>query len=162
MKQDLTLNVGTRYDGEGMKKLNTAVKSTAQNVGNASRVIGSLSSELNQVTGKAGQAAGAIGGLFSAFAQGGMVAGITAAITAGITLIVSAFKSMKEKAKEAADAFRESFSNAVQKVVDRIGAIKSALSFRQKENSINQSFAMGQLGVQRRQAEIDIKNKYAP
>ena len=161
MKQDLTLNVGTKYDGDGMKKLDNALKNSARTVGAAGRAIGSVSSELQQLGGKAGQAAGAVSGLFSTLMAGGPLALVVAGIGVAVGAIVKAFQDAKEKAKDAADAFRDSFSNAVKKVVDRISAIKSALSFNQKQNSIDQAFAQGQNGVAFRQSQNDIKNKYA-
>ena len=84
MKQDLTLNVGTKYDGDGMKKLDNALKNSARTVGAAGRAIGSVSSELQQLGGKAGQAAGAVSGLFSAL----MTSGPLAAVVAGIGVAV--------------------------------------------------------------------------
>ena len=46
MKQDLTLHVGTKYDDEGMKKLNNGLKNTAKSVGSATQALGAVSSEL--------------------------------------------------------------------------------------------------------------------
>lgn len=158
MKQDLTLNVGTKYDGEGMKKLNNAVKSTAKNVGNASRVMGSLSSELNQVAGKAGQAAGAIGGLFSAFAQGGMVAGVIAAITTGITMIVSAFKKAKEEAKNAAVAMADYFNQAFNKVSKRIQDIKDEAGFSAKQRKVEEDEQARKKVLESREQTNTIRN----
>lgn len=46
MKQDLVLNIGTKFDSEGMKKLNNGLKNTAKTVGSATQALGAVSSEL--------------------------------------------------------------------------------------------------------------------
>lgn len=51
MKNDLELKIGTKYDGDGMKKLDGALKNTAKSVGSASRALGSISGELGQMGG---------------------------------------------------------------------------------------------------------------
>ena len=161
MKQDLTLNVGTKYNGDGLKKLNTAVATTAKNVGSASRALQSVSAELNQIGGKAGQAAGAIGGLFQAFGQGGIAAVVVTAITGAVGLLVGAFQKAKEAAKDAAEALSKSFDLAVQKTVDRIAKIKAALGFTQKQNAVDQGYAAGQISNAQRQSQLVIRNRYA-
>ena len=42
MKQDLTLNIGTKYDGDGFKKVNSAINSTAARAKSASKAIGGI------------------------------------------------------------------------------------------------------------------------
>lgn len=115
-RSDLTLNVGTKYHDEGLKKLGGAMKSTSKTVADTSRVIGSLSSELHGVSGQAGRAAGAIGGLFQSLLAGGPAGLVIAGITTAVGFLVKAFNDAQEKAKEAAKAMAESFVNAAKKI----------------------------------------------
>ncbi len=46
MKNDLTLNIGTKYNNDGMKKLDNALKTSAKTAGNATRALGAISNEL--------------------------------------------------------------------------------------------------------------------
>lgn len=51
MKQDLTLNVGTKYNGDGLKKLDAAVKNSAKAAGSASKAMSSISDEMSKMGG---------------------------------------------------------------------------------------------------------------
>lgn len=128
MKSDLTLNIGTKYNGDGMKKLGSAMKSTSKTVANTSRVIGSLSSELQGVSGQAGRAAGAIGGLFQSLLAGGPAGLVIAGITTAVGFLVKAFNDAQEKAKEAAKAMAESFVNAAKKISSAYDKVAQKLS----------------------------------
>ena len=161
MKQDLTLNVGTKYDGDGMKKLDNALKNSARTVGAAGRAIGSVSSELQQLGDKAGQAAGAVSGLFSALMTSGPLAAVVAGIGVAVGAIVKAFQDAKEKAKDAAEALADSFNKAVEKTVQRIQKIKDALNFKKRESSIEQQFGVAQAGIAQRESQLFIRRRYA-
>ncbi len=161
MKQDLTLNVGTKYDGDGMKKLDTALKNSARTVGAAGRAIGSVSSELQQLGGKAGQAAGAVSGLFSSLMAGGPLAAVVAGIGVAVGAIVKAFQDAKQKAKDAAEALADSFNKSVEMTVQRIQKIKDALNFKERENSIEQQFGVAQAGIAQRESQLSIRRRYA-
>ena len=67
-KSDLMLKVGTHYDGEGMNKLNNAIKQTANKAKDATGQISKINAALGTMEGKAGQVAGKVSGLFGAFA----------------------------------------------------------------------------------------------
>ena len=113
-KNDLTLNIGTKYDGNGMKKLDNALKTSAKTVSNTTKALGFISSELNQMEGAAGRAARAASGLFSALTAGGPAAIAIAAITSAISLLVKAFNNAKQQAKEAAAYMRKGFEDAAE------------------------------------------------
>lgn len=162
MKQDLTLNVGTKYNGDGMKKLDSALKTGAKSAQSASQAMSAVSSELGQIGGAAGKATSAVSGLFQAFTQGGLIGVAVAGITAAIGLIVNAFKEAKERAHDAAEAMADGFNKAVEKTVRRIQKIKDALSFKNRENAIEQGFNQAQAGVAQRESQLFIKNRYAP
>lgn len=129
-RSDLTLNVGTKYHDEGLKKLGGAMKNTTKTVADASRVVGSLSSELKGMTGQAGLAASAIGGLFQSLLAGGPIA----LVITGLTTAVSFLVKVKDKAKEAAEVIRDRMVNAVKTLVSSydtlIDKIKTAQSIQ--------------------------------
>lgn len=134
MKEDLTLNIGTKYKGDGFKKVDQQLKATAKTVGTASRAIGAISSELGQMEGAVGKAAGAFSGLISTIATGGgPIALAIAGITTAIAFVIKAFKDAKEASKEAAQTMRESFSNAIDAIAGRISGIQEFFTNQRKQ-----------------------------
>lgn len=123
MKNDLTLNIGTKFDGDGLKKLDATTKKAAQGAKSAAQAMGSISAELGKVGGAAGKAAQAASGLMSVFAAGGPIGITIAAITTGVGLLVKAFNDAKERAKEAAAAITKSFEAAFDASSKRMSAI---------------------------------------
>ena len=122
-KNDLQLNVGTNYDGEGLKKLDTALKSSAKSINSVKDTVGKLDGELSKMGGNAGKVANAVSGLFSAFMQGGGVALAVAGISAAIGLVIKAFNDAKEKAKELGQAVRDSIGREVDAIAARFNGI---------------------------------------
>lgn len=122
-KADLVVNVGTKYNGEALKKLNAGIRDSAKVAKSAGQALGSITSELGQMGGAAGKAAGAVSGLMSAMMAGGPVAIAIGAITTAIGFVVKAFKDAKEAAKEAAETIRDSFSNSIDNVTRRLQGI---------------------------------------
>lgn len=127
-KHDLTLNIGTHYDGEGMKKLDTALKTSAKSVNSASQALGAISNELGQLGGTAGKTANAISGLFSSFMQGGVIGVAIAGITSAIGLVVNMFNKAKETAKDVAQSIADSFSKSSQQIKATVANINAASS----------------------------------
>ena len=132
MKEDLTLNIGTKYNGDGFKKIDQSLKSTAKTVNSASKAIGTISNELGQMGGAAGKAANAVSGLFQSFMAGGPIAAVVAGITAAVSFLVKAFNDAKERAKETAETMRNSFKGAFEKsseaakdFLDKLSSMKS-------------------------------------
>ena len=157
-KADLTLNVGTRYDDDGMKKLDGALKNTAKTVGSATKIMGTLSGELSQVSGKAGRAAGAVSGLFSALASGGPLGLVVAGITTAVGFLVKAFNDAKEKAKEAAKAMAERFTDAAQKISNAYDKITSKIAAFSKAEADMAAHKKASIDVGARGDAVDIAN----
>lgn len=126
-KNDLKLNIKSTFDSDGMRKLDSALKDTSRTVGSTAKVIGSVSSELKGMSGAAGQAAGAISGLFSAFTQGGPVALIIAGITTAVGLLANAFKEAKAAAIAAYEVMASGFSKTVGKISSGAKTLKENL-----------------------------------
>jgi len=84
MKNDLTLNIGTRYNGDGMKKLESAMKTAGTQAKSASRAINGVTGALGGLGGEAGKVAGQLGNVVQAFSQIGIAGGIIAVGTMAI------------------------------------------------------------------------------
>lgn len=160
MKEDLTLNIGTKYKGDGFKKVDQQLKATAKTVGTASRAIGAISSELGQMEGAVGKAAGAFSGLISTIATGGGPIGLAiAGITAAIALVVKSFRDAKEAAKEAAQTMRDSFSNAIDTMSGRLRGLQGMFANFRKwvSTGIDLEHQNFDLDTRNQRAEQDIQ-----
>lgn len=138
MKEDLTINIGTKYKGDGFKKVDQQLKNTAKTVNTASRAIGSISSELGQMEGKVGKAASAFSGLISTIATGGgPIALAIAGVTAAIGFVIKSFKDAKEAARAAAQTMRESFANNIDAISRRMSGLMSIFAEFRKQSEDN-------------------------
>lgn len=159
MKEDLTLNIGTKYKGDGLRKAGQALKSTAKTVNDASRAIGAISSELGQMEGAVGKAAGAFSGLISTIATGGgPIALAIAGITAAIGFLVKTFKDAKEEAKEAARTMRESFAASIDAISRRMSGLSAIFAeFRRKsEDEVSNANKSNDLATRKAKAKNNI------
>lgn len=127
-KADISVNVGTKFNNDGLKKLDAATKKAASGAKSAAQAMGSISQELGRMGGAAGKAAQAASGLMGVLTAGGPIAITLAAITSGIMLLVKAFNDAKELAKDAAKSMREGFSKAFEASAKQIDNVKSSLA----------------------------------
>ena len=140
MKEDLTLNIGTKYNGEGMKKANAAIASTASKAKSASKALGGIQSALGGVGGKAGEAMGKVGSLVQSFTQLGVAGGI---IAAGSLAIEGLFKWLN-RTNDALSELAKGFSDK------RKGALSKVNAEIQKTNKAFQDMMSGQRTKQER------------
>ena len=140
MKEDLTLNIGTKYNGEGMKKANAAIASTASRAKSASKALGGIQSALGGVGGKAGEAIGKVGGLVQSFTQLGIAGGIIAAGTLAIEGLFKWLNRTNDALSELAKGFSDKLKGALSKVNAEI----------QKTNKAFQDLMSGQRTKQER------------
>lgn len=159
VKNDLTLNIGTKYTDDGLKKLDTQLKQSSKTVNDASKAIGAISGELGQMSGSAGKAAQAISGLFSALTAGGPVAVVIAALTAGVSLLVKAFNDAKERAKDAADYMRDAFSKSFEASSQKIKTIFSDLPKSLAENNFITQMVSKHFKLESRKKILDTRNQ---
>ena len=134
-KADITLGVNTKFNGDGLKKLDAGMKDAARGARTASQALGSISSELGKVGGAAGKATSAISGMVSSLSGGPWAVAIGAIVTA-IGLIVNAFNEAKEAAKEAASTVRDSFKTALERTEERLSTILKLFQRMKKEAGI--------------------------
>ena len=155
-KQDLTLNINSKFNGEGIKKLDSALKSTSKTVASASRAVGSISSELSKVSGVAGKAAGAVSGLFSAIAAGGPLGLVIAGVTAAVSFLAKSFQDAKERAKELAKAVSENLVSSFHKVVEEASKANAQISesLQRAKNLADATKRLSGIDIRRENASV--------
>lgn len=117
MKSDLTLHIGSTYDGEGFNKLNQSLKESSKQAKTATDTISKVSSAVSGIDGEAGKVAGNLSKVFSAFTQGGLVGVAIAGVTTVVGFCISKFKEMREHAKAVAQAIKDNVVNAMKEVL---------------------------------------------
>ena len=95
-KSDLTLRIGTKYDGEGFKKLNQSLK---ESQGTVRKVTSATAGLIDQM--------GNLGGKFSGvtsqvtkFAYSFMSGGVWGLAIAGVSALIGKFVSLREEQKK--------------------------------------------------------------
>lgn len=159
MKEDLTLNIGTKYNGDGMKKANAAIAKTASGARSASKALGGIQAAIGGVEGATGQVIGKVGGLVQAFTQMGIAGGI---ITAGTLAIEGLFKwlnktndALKELAKGFSDRLKGALSKVNAEITKTNKAFQDMISGRktkQERENINDDFQIAKMEEQKKQA----------
>lgn len=127
-KQDISLNIGTKFNGEGLKKLNSAMATASGQARNASKAITGIQSALGGVGGEAGKVVGQIGGVVQAFTQMGIAGGIIAAGTAAIQGLFKWLNKTNEALSELAKGFGDRLKTAVSKASAEIAKINKAFA----------------------------------
>lgn len=158
-KQDISLNIGTKFNGEGLKKLNSAMATASGQARNASKAITGIQSALGGVGGEAGKVVGQIGGVVQAFTQMGIAGGIIAAGTAAIQGLFKWLNKTNEALSELAKGFGDRLKTAVSKASAEIAKINKAFADmigqnktkNERQDIVNGS-ALGFMEEQKKQA----------
>lgn len=161
MKEDLNINIGTKYNGDGMKKANAAITSTANRAKSASKALGGIQSALGGVGGKAGEAMGKVGGLVQSFMQMGVAGGIIAAGTLAIEGMFKWLNKTNDALKELAKGFSDRLKGALSKVNAEIAKTNKAFQdmlggqkTKQERENINDDFNIAKMEEQKKQALV--------
>ncbi len=161
MKEDLTLNIGTKYNGDGMKKANAAITSTANRAKSASKALGGIQSALGGVGGKAGEVMGKVGGLVQSFMQMGVAGGIIAAGSLAIEGMFKWLNKTNDALKELAKGFSDRLKGALSKVNAEIAKTNKAFQdlmggqkTRQERENINDDFQIAKMEEQKKQSLV--------
>lgn len=131
-KNDISLRIGTKYDGEGFKKLNNALKDSSKQAKTATDTISKISSAVGGIDGEVGKVAGGLSKVFSSFAQGGVVGLAIAGVTTVVGMCISKFKEMREHAKAVAQAIKDNVVNAMKGVLSNAEKVTKEFE-RQKQ-----------------------------
>lgn len=134
-KQDISLNIGTKFNGEGFKKMNQAVQGAAGSVRSASKNINGVVQALGGVEGQVGKIFNGIGNIMGAFAQGGVFGLAVAGIGMAFKFVMDKIEEAKKKAEEAAKAMKEAWEKAFNRLGERISAIRGAGGSRVEQSN---------------------------
>lgn len=134
-KSDITLDIGSKFNGEGFKKLNQSIKGAAAQTRTASKNIGGVVQALGGVEGQVGKIFNNIGGLMGAFAQGGVFGLAVAGIGTAFKFVMDKIDEAKKKAEEAAKAMKESFQKMFDKLGDSISRIRESGNSRVEQGN---------------------------
>lgn len=138
-KSDIQLNIGSRFNGEGFKKLNQSVKGAAAQTRNATKNINGVVQALGGVEGQVGKIFNNIGGLMGAFAQGGIFGLAVAGIGTAFKFVMDKIEEAKKKAEEAAKAMKESFQKMFDGLGDKISRIRADGAGTMEQRSYDRS-----------------------
>lgn len=159
MKEDLNINIGTKYNGDGMKKANAAITSTANRAKSASKALGGIQSALGGVGGKSGEVMGKVGGLVQSFMQMGVAGGIIAAGSLAIEGMFKWLNKTNDALKELAKGFSDRLKGALSKVNAEIAKTNKAFQdmlggqkTKQERENINDDFQIAKMEEQKKQA----------
>lgn len=159
-KNDISLNINTKFNGEGLKRLDEGMKQAAKGARTASQAMSAISGELGQIGGSAGKATSAISGMMSALAAGGPMALVIGGITAAIGFVVKAFNDAKEAAKEAAEAIRTSFASSFENTKTHLSEILGLFARLKKEQQAEISERTTNANITAQQATNAIQSRH--
>lgn len=125
-KNDLVLNVGTRYNGEGLRKLDNAIVKSSGNIKRVGGIIGAVTGQLEGMGGQAGKAAGAFGRLAGAATSMGVWGIVLTGVTMAVGKLVEWFGRADEQAKKLAQTFRDNLAKAADDTKKSIDALNTA------------------------------------
>lgn len=113
-KGNINLEIGTKFNGEGLQKLNTALKSTGGQVKKTASAVSQLSGQLGEMGGAAGKVVGGISNVVGSFMQMGMIGGVVAVGTLAIEGLFKWLNRTNEKLKELRDGFKDRLAAAIK------------------------------------------------
>ena len=93
---NINLDIGTRYNGDGFKKLDTAMRNSAQTARRTTSAIGNISNAMSGASGPIGKTAGMLSKITGAFAEGGP----WALVIAGVTSFIAGIKKAHDQVKQ--------------------------------------------------------------
>lgn len=120
--QNLNINIGTSFNGQGMSKALTAVDSLSKTTGKVAGAVGRLGGAFESLGGTAGKTIGDISGALGALATGG----IFGAIIFAVTSIIQLFQKMGED--KSMDKLKENLSNIKENSEKVVSSMNGSLS----------------------------------
>lgn len=115
-KNDISLNINTKFNGDGLKKLDAAMQTAGTQARSASKALGGIQSALGGIGGEAGKVAGQIGNVASAFTQMGIAGGVIAAGTLAIEGLFKWLGKTNDALSNLAKGFSDKLKGALSKV----------------------------------------------
>ena len=137
-KSDIQLNIGTKYSGEGVAKLEQGLKKANDSAKKATAAVNGITAAIGGMNNAAGKAAQAASGLLESFLQGGIWGAAAAGVMLVINKIVDGFNKAKQASKEAAEFARKQFMTAFESI-SRNAEIKFSRKISDIEQAQNSS-----------------------
>lgn len=119
-KNDITINVGSKYNGEGLQKAEQAMAKAGAAASKASGQLKNITNALGGIPNSANQALNAVNKLGTAFAQGGVWGAGLAVVGLAITKISEHFEEARKRSLEFAKSIQDNISNAMDKVSEKV------------------------------------------
>jgi len=97
VKNNIELNIGSKFDGEGFQKLNAALKKSSGNVRQVGGAVGNMLSSMDGLDGSAGKLVRTASGLISGF----LSMGVWGVAIAGVTKLIGLLSELNQQTKDA-------------------------------------------------------------
>ena len=158
-KNNIILDIGSKFNGEGFTKLKGAMKEAGSTAKTAGKAIKDISTAMGEVGGEAGKVAGAIGGITQAFASMGIAGGVIAAGTLAIQELFKWLNKTNDALSELAKGFKDKMKagvDATKSQIEKLNKLFSDVMGKNKvaneRRDINQDAELGMMQEKKRQA----------
>lgn len=135
MKSDIQLDINTKYNDEGLKKLEQGLTKASKTAKTATGAVNQIAGALGGLENSAGKAVGALTGLFQSFTTGGVWGLAAAGVMLVVNKIVDGFNRAKQASKEAAETARKHWLDALDKISQRANINITAIDKSSKSDS---------------------------
>ena len=158
-KNNIILDIGSKFNGEGFKKLKGAMKDAGSTAKTAGKAIKDISTAMGEVGGEAGKVAGAIGGITQAFASMGIAGGVIAAGTLAIQELFKWLNKTNDALSALANGFKEKMKAGVEATKNQIEKLNKIFNdvigknkVGNERRDIRAGGELGMMELQKRQA----------
>ena len=158
-KNNIILDIGSKFNGEGFKKLKGAMKDAGSTAKTAGKAIKDISTAMGEVGGEAGKVAGAIGGITQAFASMGIAGGVIAAGTLAIQELFKWLNKTNDALSALANGFKEKMKAGVEATKNQIEKLNKLFNdvigknkVGNERRDIRAGGELGMMELQKRQA----------
>lgn len=166
----ILLTIRSAFRDEGFKKADASLRTAANSARRATDSFQKVSAAMGTLGGQAGRVGGQIAGIFSSFAQGGVVGLAIAGLTAAFGHLISKMEEAQQKAAETTKKMLESFSGATAalkgafSLASSVEGAKSARAAASTNAFLSESATRSSAAVRdiRQGAAIDAANAATP
>ena len=153
---NIELNIGSKFDGEGFNKLNTALRSSSGNVSRVSGAVGNMLTNMDGLDGSIGKVIRSAGGLI-----GGLLSmGVWGVAIGAVTKFIGWMESMRNQAKEARLAAKGLSKEFMTLDAMARGYQRRVEQWKQKKRESDEADAKAAKAAERaRQAEFEAMDK---
>lgn len=155
-RNNIELNIGSKFDGEGFNKLNTALRSSSGNIRRVSDVVGNMLSNMDGLDGSIGKVVRTAGGLV-----GGLLSmGVWGVAIGAVVKFVGWLGNMRSQVKEARLAARGLSKEFMTLDAMARGYQRRVEEWKQKKRESDEADARAAKAAERaKQAEFEAMDK---